>query len=83
MKIKDIIEQGGATSNDEGSAKVIIEDDGEEYHFSAQMRYIVDDKMFDNVCGVWKREIAERKKFKKISKRTKDSRLKTLKGKEM
>ena len=83
MKIKDIIEQPGSTPNSEGSAKVIIEEDGVEYTFSARMGHILDDKMFVNLCGVWKRDIEEKKKYKKISKTTKATKIKALKGKEI
>jgi hypothetical protein len=81
MKIKEIIPQkrdGVITSG-----KVTIEDEGEEYGFSAQMMDIMDDDIFPNLCSVWKREIKKKKEFAKMSEEAINTKVNKRKGKVM
>jgi hypothetical protein len=81
MKIKEIIPQkrdGVITSG-----KVTIEDEGEEYVFSAQMMDLMDDDIFPNLCSVWKRDIKKKKEFAKVNEKAITTKVKKRKGKVM
>jgi hypothetical protein len=81
MKIKEIIPQkrdGVITSG-----MVTIEEEGEEYVFSAQMADLMDDTIFPNLCSVWKREIKKKKEFAKVNEKAINDKLKKFKGKVM
>jgi hypothetical protein len=81
MKIKEIIPQkrdGVITSG-----RVTIEDEGEEYVFSAQMMDLMDDDIYPNLCSVWKRDIENKKEFAKVNEKAKNAKVKKLKGRVM
>ena len=83
MKVKDIEIQKGGGENSGESAKITIEEDGKEYVFSAQLQDVLDDAIFKNLCGVFKRAIKKKVAFNKISKQVKETKVKALKGKEI
>ena len=83
MKIKDIEVQEGKKPNGGESAKITIEKDGKEYVFSAQLQDVLDDAIFENLCGVFKREIKKRVAFNKMNKQAKEAKVKSLKGKKI
>jgi len=60
-----------------------IEEEGKDYVFSAQLQDVLDDAIFKNLCGVFKRAIKKKEAFNKISKQTKETKVKALKGKEI
>ena len=83
MKIKNIEPQVGNEQNNTEMAKITIEEDGKLYIYSAQLQDVLDDTIFKNLCGVFKREIKKKIAFNKLNKQAKETKIESLKGKEI